>query len=84
MARYYFHISRARPYADKIGTEIADIGRLRAVSIKAAAEEMADRSGDSTDSSWGMQVVDEAGTLVLSLDFEFWDRFTFGSRGVER
>jgi hypothetical protein len=74
MPRFFFNTSdETHDFVDAIGTDVEDLGTLRPIAIKAAAEALADRSRGWDGSAWRMQVLDEDDTVILTLRFTLED-----------
>lgn len=75
MPRYFFNTSDGtHRFVDAIGSDVADLSRLRSIAIKAAAEVLTDCSRGWGGSAWTMQVLDDYDTVILTLRFIIQDR----------
>lgn len=68
--RYFFHVRDGQDIPDFEGTELADDEAAKAEAIAASSEMMADLGPKFWNhGGWEMQVVDEGGREVLTLQF---------------
>ena len=70
MPRYFFTIFDGRGYADTEGTELADLNAAQVYAIKYAGEVLLNEAERiRLHSDWCLKVTDEAGCVILRLDF---------------
>ena len=70
MNRYFFHVIDGQFLVDEVGTELPDIGAVRAMAVQASGEILRDLGMDAwTGSEWQMHVTDEAKQTVLKIRF---------------
>ena len=70
MPRYFFHIHDSASLIDEEGTELADLQSARLQAIETAGSILRE-SPDSlwAGTPWHMDVTDEGGQLLFTLDF---------------
>ena len=70
MPRYFFHVHDSASFIDEEGTEISDLRSARGQAIKTAGAILRE-SSDSlcAGQPWCMDVTDEAGQVLFTLDF---------------
>jgi hypothetical protein len=74
MTRYFFHVIDGRFLVDDVGTELPDMGAVRAMAVQASGEILRDLGIDAwTGSEWQMHVTDDAKRTVLKLRFSAED-----------
>ena len=72
MPRYFFHVRDGRDYPDDEGSEFPDLSAVRAEAIRSSGEMLRSVRGDGdfwSGHDWTMNVTDEAGQPVLTLQF---------------
>ena len=70
MPKFFFSIEDGSlDKADKIGTDLPDVESVRGEAIRAAGEMLADADGALDGEEWKMTVMDEAGKVILRLQF---------------
>ncbi len=74
MSRYFFHVIDGQFLVDNVGTELPDMGAVRAMAVEASGELLRDLGMDAwTGSEWQMHVTDEAKHTVLKIRFSAED-----------
>ena len=79
MPRYFFHVADGRVIHDNEGTELADIKSARVEAIRTSGEILSRMNSTWTGTAWRMSVADEAGTVLLTLDFSALDHEVDGA-----
>jgi hypothetical protein len=70
MPRFYFHIFDGRNQRDDDGTELSNFHEARVKAIRYAGEVLKDDAHCiALGEDWHMDVTDEAGLILLRLDF---------------
>ena len=69
MPRYFFHIYDSDEVIDTVGTELAHFDLVRRTATRTAAEILRDDERLWNGQPWRMRVMDEAGAVVLRLEF---------------
>jgi hypothetical protein len=69
MPRYFFHIQDSEEFTDTVGTDLADVSLVRRTATRTAAEMLRDDDRLWDGGLWLMRVTDEAGTIILTLEF---------------
>lgn len=68
MARYYFDVNDGKTVEDRIGREVADLTSLRRESLQLVTRRAADDAQDGRPSSVVLQVRDDRGAEVLTVN----------------
>jgi hypothetical protein len=77
MNRYFFHLIDGQFLVDEVGTELPDMGAVRAMAVQTSGEMLRDLGREAwTGSEWQMHVTDEAKQTVLKLRFSAEDLTT--------
>lgn len=81
MPRFFFHIHDGHDFPDREGTELPDFAAVRREAIQTSARVLKDSADYWDGTEWRMNVMDDAGQLVLRLTFAAAAHFPQPLRG---